>query len=167
MSVTCGRSLIFSGFHHQRVMWSIVIIWHLSFSSINSYIFIFFSKTGPIVIKLGRNVHLMVLLKVNGFFCWSEVLEKQVAQRCQKRGWVVCFKSCLKPLGQLKPSLVGMFIEWFYKTFMFFLLIGSTRKTSAQRFQKGGCLFLYVECLFFNQSWWVFFFMFLIKFIFI
>ena len=51
---------------------------------------------------------------------------------------VVRFKSCLKPLGQLKPSLVGMFIGWFYKTFMFFFVDWKYSKNKCPKVSKRG-----------------------------
>ena len=48
----------------------------------------------------------------------------------------------MKPLGQLEPNLVGMFIGWLYKKFVFFVDRQYTKDTRDPK---------YVDHLFFNQ----------------
>jgi hypothetical protein len=60
--------------------------------------------------------------------------KKQEAQRCQKR-CCLFYLSSLKPLGQLEPNLVGMFIWWFYEKWMVFFFGWSEVHKRNKRFK--------------------------------
>ena len=84
-------------------------------------LFVFSETTWSIGTKFSRNVYLMVLWKVNGFFLVDQKYIKETrGSKVSKRVLFVLIVS-LKPLGQLEPNLVGMFIWWFYEKWMFFL----------------------------------------------
>ena len=108
----------------------------------------------PFRINIGRNVHWRFM----GFFCWLKIHNRNKRPKDVKKGvlhfnylwnhranWIQIWKKC----SLNSPLMFGFFV-WF-----------EIHKNK----QKGptGCfLFLYVECLFFYQSKFVFF-MFLIQ----
>ena len=73
---------------------------------------------------------------------------KSKRQKGIKNGVVGFFLSPLKPLGHLAPNLAEMFIWWCLKKF---ILLVNRKYTKETGHQKVFCLFLFVECLFFNQ----------------
>jgi hypothetical protein len=80
--IVLHRTLWYICMKYQRVVWTINItlcpLSSLLFSTVNFYISIFFSKfTGPMEIKLGRNVHWMVPYRFYGvLFCsdWKFIM---------------------------------------------------------------------------------------------
>jgi len=71
---------------------------------------------------------------------------------------VVRKSSSLKPLGQLEPNLVWLFIGWSPTKFMFLLLIrGTQKKQEAQRCQKSVSIYIGINYLLFIWFWRWFF----------
>ena len=71
---------------------------------------------GSIGIRLSKNVYWMVLWK-SYIFHWSEGHKWNKRHKGVKKGVVSFDSSSLKPLGQLQPHLVGMFIVWSSRSF--------------------------------------------------
>jgi len=71
---------------------------------------------------------------------------------------VVRKSSSLKPLGQLEPNLVWLFIGWSPTKFMFLLFIrGTQKKQETQRCQKSVSIYIGINYLLFIWFWRWFF----------